>query len=69
MDCRWTKASPNDAAPEKRENDVEKQRAPDDKVVDPGPVTCVQGKLDRREKKQCKHQTTQWTESFTLVPS
>ena len=36
---------PDDASPEQREDDIEKQGAPDDKVVDPGPVVCVQGKL------------------------
>lgn len=37
--------SPDDATPEKAEEHVEGQGAPDDKVVDPSPVTRVQGQL------------------------
>ncbi len=38
-------AIPNDASPQEGEDDIEKQWPPYDKVVDPRPVMCVQGKL------------------------
>lgn len=38
---RFLPILPDDAAPQQREDHKENQRAPDDKVVDPGPVMSV----------------------------
>lgn len=39
---------PYDSSPEEAEKYVESQRAPDDKVVNPGPVPGVQSQLQRK---------------------
>lgn len=40
---------PDNPSPEQGEDNVEEQRPPDDKVVYPSPVVCVQCKLQERE--------------------
>lgn len=40
--------SPYDASPEKAEEHVERQWAPDDKMVDPRPVARVQSQLKKK---------------------
>lgn len=39
---------PYDAPPEEAEKHIERQRAPDHKVVDPRPVPRVQGQLEKK---------------------
>lgn len=46
---------PDDASPEEGEDHVEKQGAPDDKVIDPGPVVRVQGELQQTHRVRSQH--------------
>lgn len=59
---KTTRIIPNDASPEERENNVEKEWPPDDKVIDPGPVVRVQGKLKHTKYIRGKHSVSRWSQ-------